>query len=58
MFEDWSKSFAWSRIRRATQVFAQRLQPWNRPSAAKVALDLDRHSAQTGESSREPKRVE
>ena len=58
MFEDWSKGFAWSRMRRSGRLFAQRLQPWNRQPAAKVALDLERHSAQTGESSREPKRVE
>jgi HAE1 family hydrophobic/amphiphilic exporter-1 len=58
MFEDWSKSFAWSRMRRTGRLFAQRLQPWNRQPEAKVAIELDRHSAQTGESSREPKRVE
>jgi hypothetical protein len=45
-------------MRRTGRLFAQRLQPWNRQPEAKVAIELDRHSAQTGESSREPKRVE
>jgi HAE1 family hydrophobic/amphiphilic exporter-1 len=60
MFEDWAKSLGWTRMRRAGGLFAQRLRSSNAQRERELAIELDRHSAQTGESSRklESKRLE